>query len=134
MRPATRTWSVCANIYRALVVVQTVAWAVESLIRISMRHAAASRSTPPMGVGLAMASIIGVAAGVLAYYGCRTRWPVRIAVLCAWPWFQAAGVVVLVAYAVTGAMRYFLFGMLTLAIMHIFSPNRFEPARQMPRA
>jgi hypothetical protein len=133
MTPPTRGWNVCATIYRALVVAQTLAWAVETLVRISMRHAAASRTAPPTGAALAMASMMASGAGVLTYYACRSRWPERAAVLLAWPWFQAAGVVALIGYAITGATLYFLIGIVTLAVMHAFSPNRFAPAPQRHR-
>lgn len=132
MRLSTRAWTICATIYRALVIAQTAAWVIESLVRISMRQTPASRGAPPAGVALPAASIIGIVAGIVSYCGCRSRWTARTAVLFAWPWFQVAGIVALIGYAVTGAMSHFLVGIVTLAVMHAFSPNRFESARQMP--
>src|SRR6185312_16369694 len=95
--PSPRRWNLCATIYRALVVAQTLAWAVETLVRITTRAASAA----PTRATLAIASIIALGAGLLTYYACRSRWPARAAVLLAWPSFQAAGILALLAYALT---------------------------------
>jgi len=123
--PSPRRWNLCATIYRALVVAQTLAWAVETLVRITTR----ATSAAPTRATLAIASIIALGAGLLTYYACRSRWPARAAVLLAWPSFQAAGILALLAYALTPATLHFLVGIATLAVMHAFSPNRFPPPR-----
>ena len=127
--PSPRRWNLCATIYRALVVAQTLAWAVETLVRITTRAASAA----PTRATLAIASIIALGAGLLTYYACRSRWPARAAVLLAWPSFQAAGILALLAYALTPATLHFLVGIATLAVMHAFSPNRFPAPPRPPR-
>ena len=50
----------------------------------------------------------------------------KAAVVNAWVWFQAAGISALIGYAVTGTAFCFGIGVITLAVMHLFSPNRFQ--------
>lgn len=125
----TRRWKACAALYRALVVAQTLAWAVETLLRISTRHSHSPPAAQPSGMALAIASVAGIAGGLLTYRLLGSRSDARDAAVLAWPWFQVAGVVALVGYAITGSMLNILVGVITLAVMHAFSPNRFQTDR-----
>ena len=113
-------------IYRALVAVQTLGWGATSLVRIITRPPAVSLGTQPIALTLTVVSVVGVAGAVLSYYLRGSQSPARDAVVVAWVWLQLAGFAALAAYATTGAPICFLIGMLTLAAMHAFSPNRFQ--------
>jgi len=75
---------------------------------------------------LGIGSVVGMAGGVAAYYLRRTESRDKAAVVNAWVWFQAAGISALIGYAVTGTAFCFGIGVITLAVMHLFSPNRFQ--------
>jgi len=119
-------WNVRARIYRILVVVQTLGWAVVSLARTIRRPLPSSPATERIAVALALGSLVGIAAGVVAFYRRRTKLGDRTAVVPAWISFQSAGLPALTGYAVAGKALCFVVGMLTLAVMHAFSPNRFQ--------
>jgi hypothetical protein len=126
MRLTNRAWHVCAVIYRMLVVAQTVGWAVLSLARIVTRPARATLNASPFGAALAVSSVLGIATGLLTYGLRRSQSRDRDAAVLAWAWFQAAGFLALTGYVVTGTAIHFILGVFTLAVMHAFSPNRFQ--------
>src|SRR5438270_1952463 len=122
----SRGWQVCAVVYRALVVVQTLGWVVSSFARVVARQPRSSLSIHPIGAALAAGSVVGIAAGVLTYYVRRSQSYDRNAVVLAWAWFQAAGFLALAGYVLTGMATCFIVGIVTLAVMHAFSPNHFR--------
>jgi len=130
MRLTTIGWSRYAVLYRALVVVQTLGWAVSTLARVIARQPRSSLHTPPIGIALGIGSIVGLAAGMATYYLRRTESRDKAAAMVAWAWFQAAGLLALVGYSVTGTAFCFGIGVITLAVMHVFSPNRFQDNRR----
>jgi len=119
-------WRVYAAIYRTLVVAQTLGWAVSSLARVVTHHPRSSPSAQPIATALAVGSVVGIAAGLLAYYVRRSRQHDRDSVVLAWAWFQGGGLSALIGYAISGTAVCFIIGMVTLAVMHGFSPNRFQ--------
>jgi hypothetical protein len=126
MRVTTHGWHRHAVIYRALVVAQTLGWAVSSLARIVAGQPRSSPNAQPIGIALAIGSVVAIAAGVLMYFLRRTQSYDRDAVILAWVWFQAAGILALTGYAATGTAVCFIVGVVTLIVMHAFSPNRFQ--------
>ena len=127
MQLTTTGWSRYAVLYRALVVVQTLGWAVSTLTRVIARQPRSSLDTSPTGIALGIGSVVGMAGGVAAYYLRRTESRDRAAAVVAWVWFQLAGLLALVGYAVTGTAFCFGIGLITLVVMHLFSPNHFQP-------
>ena len=113
-------------IYRALVVVQTLGWVATSLARIITRTPRVSLGAQPIALTLTVVSVAGMAAAGLSYYLRRPQSPARDAVILVWVWLQIAGFAALAGYAAAGAPICFALGMLTLAMMHAFSPNRFQ--------
>lgn len=127
MQLTTIVWNRYAALYRALVVAQTIGWAVSTLSRVIARQPRSSLHTTPIGLALGIGSVVGMAGGVAAYYLRRTESRDRAAAVVAWVWFQLAGLLALVGYAVTGTAFCFGIGVITLVVMHLFSPNHFQP-------
>jgi hypothetical protein len=119
-------WKVRATIYRMLVIAQTLGWAVVSLARTIRRPPPPPLATERIAVALALVSIVGIAVGLVAFYRRRTKARDRDAVVRAWVCFQGAGFLALTGYASAGKALCFVVGILTLGVMHAFSPNRFE--------
>jgi hypothetical protein len=126
MRVTTRGWQTCALIYRILVGAQTLGWAVASLARIVTRDNRSSQAARPITLAFAVGLVLAIAAGFLTYLLRRPRSHDRDSVVLTWAWLQAVGLLALAGYAVTGAGIYFVVGVVTLAVMHAFSPNRFQ--------
>jgi predicted permease len=121
-----RGWYACSRIYRVLVVGQTLAWAASSLIMIVAHRHREPLSAHPIGIALLVATLVAIVAGLFSYYRRRPQPHDRDAVILAWVWFQTAGFLAFAAYLLTGAVICFLVGVGTLALMHAFSPNRFQ--------
>jgi hypothetical protein len=85
-----------------------------------------------MTVAFAVGSVLAIAAGLLTYFLRRSKSHDRDSVVLTWAWLQAVGLLALAGYAVTGTGIYFVVGIVTLAVMHAFSPNRF-PANPTPK-
>jgi hypothetical protein len=126
MQVNPRDWKVRAAIYRMLVVAQTLGWAVVSLARIVRRPPPSSLAVERIAIALALGSVVGIAAGLVAFSLRRAKSRDRDAVVLAWVCFQGAGFFALIGYASSGQTRCFVAGILTLAVMHAFSPNRFQ--------
>src|SRR5947209_6071373 len=99
MQASTRDWNVRAAIYRMLVVAQTLGWAVVGLARVVSRPLPSSLATERIAVALALGSVVGIAAGLAAFYLRRTQSRDRDAVVRAWVCFQGAGFLALTGYA-----------------------------------
>lgn len=123
----SRDWHRCAVAYRALVIAQTLGLAVSSLAKVVRREPRLLPDVPPVAVACAVASTVGIAAGALLYSLRRTRSGDRDAVVAAWVCVQAAGVLALTGYTLTGTAICCVVDVLTLVAMHAFSPNRFPP-------
>ena len=108
---------------------QTLGLAVASLARVVTRVPRFSLGAQPVVVALAAASVVGIGAGALTYYLRRSRSQDRDAVVLAWAWILAAGFVALIAYAMSGTAITFIVGIIALAVMHAFSPNRFQASQ-----
>ncbi len=128
MRVTARSWRFYSAIYRALVVAQTIAWAVIFFAKVISRQARASLAVDPIGIALTIGSMVALAGGLLAYYRYNTpsRPAEKKAVLLTWVCLQTAGLFALVGYAITGQVTCFIAGILVLISMHVFSPNRFQ--------
>jgi hypothetical protein len=126
MQVHMRDWKARAAMYRMLVAAQTLCWAVVSLARIVRRPPPPPPATERIAAALVLGSIAGIAAGLGAFYLRRARSPDRDAVVLSWVCFQAAGFLALTGYAVAGNVPCFVVGILALAVMHAFSPNRFQ--------
>lgn len=126
MRITARRWQICALIYRTLVAAQTLGWAIGSLAMVVARHTRSPSSAHRLAITLGAASVAAIVGGLVAYYLRRPRSHDRDAVVFAWACFQAAGLLALTGYAVTRMRVFFLLGIITLGVMHAFSPNRFQ--------
>jgi hypothetical protein len=73
-----------------------------------------------------MGSVIGIASRIATCYFRRSQSHDREAIVLTWAWLRAAGLLALTAYAITGTWISFFIGIVTLVIMHVFSPNRFQ--------
>lgn len=126
MPVTTRGWRISALIYRTLVAAQTLGWAISSLVRVLIRHQRSSLSPHPSGIPFAAGSVVGIAVGIVIYYVRRSQSLDRDVVIVAWPWLQVGGLLALGGYAYTGAVVCFAVGIISVAIQHVFSPNRFQ--------
>jgi len=129
MSVSAKAWRRSRATYRVLVAVQTIAWAVTALTKVIARQPRAAPDEP-IGIGLAIAALSGLAAGLLTYYARTAGRRDRRTVILTWVWFQAGGVSALVGYAITGKTICFVAGIMTLMLMHAFSPNRFRDDRE----
>ncbi len=129
------SWRLWTAGYRTLVVVQTVGWAAASLANVIARRPRPAVSTDRVGLAFTVASVFGLVGGLLAYYrrGARPTPLEARTLIVTWACVQAAGLSALAGYAITGEVVCFGAGIVTLMVMHAFSPNRF-PNVQKPEA
>lgn len=125
MRVSDETWRRSTVIYRALVAMQTILWAVISLAKVISREPRASKAGL-VGIVLAIGALLGIAGGLLTYYGRAAKPRERATIILTWAWFQVGGLFALAGYAITGEAICLIGGLVTLAVMHTFSPNRFR--------
>jgi hypothetical protein len=125
MRITSTRWRLYANIYRALVVAQTLGWTVSTFVSVLTHRQRSALSASPIALRLTVGSAVAMACGVLAYYLRRSHSRDREAVVLTWAWLQIAGLLALIAYGIAGATICFIVGVATLVVMHVFSPNRF---------
>jgi hypothetical protein len=122
-----KTWRLSASIYRTLVAAQTVAWAVIAFGKVLTRGTHAVAAPHPMAIALTMVAALCVLCGLVAY---ARRGRIgsynKEAIVSAWACAQGAGLLALAGYVIAGETFAFVTGVATLALMHLFSPNRLE--------
>ena len=120
-------WRARTLTYRALVLGQTIVWAVATVvIRFVLHRPRGLGAGASAGLLLAILSVVGLGAGLVAYR-CGPKGDVgamRRTVTRTWVWLRAAGLLALAGYVLSGEGTCFAAGMLALVLMHMFGPGR----------
>ena len=127
------TWRASTLIYRALVLGQTIAWALGTVfIRFVSRPPHGLLATVSVGQVLTILSIVGLVVGLATYArGPKTSVGTRRGtVILAWTCFQVAGLCAWFGYILSGEAICFAAGVMTLILMHGFGPGRLRNTGQ----
>ena len=136
MRVPVSNWRRSILSYRMLVAAQTIALAGAALMKVILRRSRGSLTFDSVSLTWPLLSLVAIVAGVVVYRsGQRTKDSAlrRGTIIVSWTCFLIAGVFALVGYALTGGTTSFLAGIVSLTVMHVFSPNRLPNAEELAR-